>query len=104
MAAVQYFLICFFRAGSVIGETDGFIKYFLNTGSASNWGYTEQTGSSNPFNATDLGSDNTPAPWCGDIDADGDVDWFAIGCLCVCSLDALSAALSERKAARSSTS
>ena len=57
----------------LIGESDGTVKYFLNTGSASSPAYTEQTGASNPLNGIDVGRD--AAPWCGDLDGDGDKDW-----------------------------
>jgi sugar lactone lactonase YvrE len=55
-----------------IGEQDGFINYYSNTGSSNSPEFTEQTGINNPFNGIDFGyaSDITFV----DIDNDGDFD------------------------------
>ena len=59
---------------SIVGASDGSLKYYLNTGTASSPVFTEQTGSSNPFFGTNVGGG--ASPWCGDMDADGDSDWY----------------------------
>ena len=59
---------------SFIGEQDNKIKYFLNTGSTTSPVYVLQTGAANPFNG--VGEASNAAPWCGDVDGDGDVDWY----------------------------
>ena len=55
-----------------IGEGNGNINFFRNDGSASTPSFTEVTGSSNPFNGVDIGSDSTPTFI--DLDNDGDLD------------------------------
>ena len=74
---------------SYIGVQSGTIRYFLNAGRATTPVYTEQTGSDNPFSGvqglpvvTNGNADpaNMVALWCGDIDEDGDNDWY--GALC----------------------
>jgi len=57
-----------------IGELDGIINYYRNTGTALAPAFTEQTGVNNPFNGVDLGDVSTPA--FTDIDGDGDMDAF----------------------------
>ena len=57
-----------------IGETTGAINYYQNTGSATSPTFTAQTGTSNPFNGVDVGSNS--APTFVDIDNDGDRDVF----------------------------
>ena len=57
-----------------IGEEDGTVNYYENTGSATNPIYTERTGSSNPFDGVDVGDRSTVA--FVDIDNDGDRDCF----------------------------
>ncbi|MEH2274334.1 MAG: VCBS repeat-containing protein [Nostoc sp.] len=56
---------------AVVGEDYGTLRYYKNTGSATNPQYTQQT-SSNPFNGIDVGSFS--APTFADIDGDGDLD------------------------------
>ena len=55
---------------AIIGEYDGKVKYYENTGTA----LTEKTGTENPFNNIDAGFDSSPA--LVDIDDDGDLDSF----------------------------
>ncbi|MEM7620506.1 MAG: FG-GAP-like repeat-containing protein, partial [Pseudomonadota bacterium] len=57
-----------------IGEWDGIINYYENTGSISSPTFVVKTGSSNPFNGVDVGSG--AAPTFADIDNDGDLDTF----------------------------
>jgi uncharacterized protein (DUF2141 family) len=57
---------------ALIGEKDGTLNYYQNTGSSSNPVYTEQTGTANPFNGIDVGSYSKPT--FADLDADGDLD------------------------------
>ncbi|QLE53574.1 tandem-95 repeat protein (plasmid) [Nostoc sp. C057] len=56
----------------LIGESDGILKYYKNTGTATNPTYTEQTGTANPFNGVDVGTNSSPT--FADIDGDGDLD------------------------------
>ena len=58
---------------SLVGERLGIVRYFLNTGNASSPVYVEQSGGYNPFHGVDVGY--LAAPWCVDMDADGDMDW-----------------------------
>ncbi|MBE9059290.1 VCBS repeat-containing protein, partial [Sphaerospermopsis sp. LEGE 08334] len=57
---------------AVVGVNDGTLKYYKNTGTATNPVYTEQTGTANPFNGIDVGSSSKPT--FADIDGDGDLD------------------------------
>ncbi|WP_369178913.1 FG-GAP-like repeat-containing protein [Candidatus Thiodubiliella endoseptemdiera] len=56
----------------VVGESDGTLKYYQNTGTTSNPAYEVKTGDSNPFNGINVG--NFSAPTLVDIDGDGDLD------------------------------
>ncbi len=55
-----------------VGNNDGGIHYFENTGTSVNPGFTQRTDSDNPFNNIDAGYDS--APVFIDIDDDKDVD------------------------------
>ncbi|WP_369177469.1 beta strand repeat-containing protein [Candidatus Thiodubiliella endoseptemdiera] len=55
----------------VVGESNGTLKYYQNTGTTSNPAYTAKTGGSNPFNGIDAG--DSPSPTLVDIDGDGDL-------------------------------
>jgi hypothetical protein len=57
-----------------IGNFDGTIIFFENTGSNSDPAFIEQTGMENPFNGVDVGFISAPA--LVDIDNDGDLDAF----------------------------
>ena len=57
-----------------IGEYDGFINYFQNTGDATSPAFIERSGSLNPLNGVDIGYYS--APTFVDIDGDGDLDAF----------------------------
>ena len=57
---------------ALIGEYDGILNYYKNTGSSSNPVYTPQTGTANPFNGINVGSYSTPT--LADLDGDGDLD------------------------------
>lgn len=57
---------------AVVGQTDGTLHYYKNTGTANAPSYVEQTGSANPFNGIDVFFGSTPA--LGDLDGDGDLD------------------------------
>uniref|UniRef100_UPI0034DE1A6A FG-GAP-like repeat-containing protein n=1 Tax=Candidatus Thiodubiliella endoseptemdiera TaxID=2738886 RepID=UPI0034DE1A6A len=56
----------------VVGENDGTLKYYQNTGTTSNPAYEVKTGDSNPFNGIDVGYSSKPT--LADIDGDGDLD------------------------------
>jgi Ca2+-binding RTX toxin-like protein len=56
----------------VVGQRDGTLKYYKNTGSATAPSYVEQTATNNPFNTIDIGTFS--APTFADIDGDGDLD------------------------------
>ena len=58
----------------VVGEYQGGIKYFENTGTANAAAFTERTGAANPWNGIDVGLSASPA--LVDIDNDGDLDIF----------------------------
>ncbi|MBR8826408.1 MAG: VCBS repeat-containing protein [Gomphosphaeria aponina SAG 52.96 = DSM 107014] len=58
----------------VIGEKNGNINYFKNTGNGTNPQFVEVTGTQNPLNSFDVGNNSTPT-WV-DIDKDGDFDAF----------------------------
>jgi uncharacterized protein (DUF2141 family) len=60
---------------AVVGEQDGTLNYFENTGSAIAPVFTERTGAANPFNGVDIGSTSTPS--FADLDGDGDLDAVA---------------------------
>ena len=57
---------------AVVGEYDGNLNYFENTGSAIAPAFTERTGAANPFDGVDVGIDSTPS--FADLDGDGDLD------------------------------
>ncbi|MBN2372311.1 VCBS repeat-containing protein, partial [bacterium] len=57
-----------------IGEYDGIINYYKNTGTAGSPAFTEITDTNNPFNSVDVGDQSAPAFL--DIDNDGDYDAF----------------------------
>ncbi len=57
---------------AIVGESDGYINYFRNDGSATSASYTQLSGSSNPFNGIDVGNDASPT--LADMDGDGDLD------------------------------
>jgi VCBS repeat-containing protein len=56
----------------VIGDADGTLSYYKNTGSATAPVYTAQTGNNNPFDGITVGLYS--APTFADIDGDGDLD------------------------------
>jgi VCBS repeat-containing protein len=57
---------------AVIGEEDGNLNYFENTGSATAPAFTARAGAANPFNGVDVGLSSTPS--FADLDGDGDLD------------------------------
>ena len=57
---------------AVVGERDGTLRYFENTGSATAPAFTARTGAANPFNGVDVGYRSTPS--FADLDGDGDLD------------------------------
>jgi len=57
-----------------IGDYDGTVKYYRNTGSSTSPTFAAQTGDDNPLNGVSGGDD--PAPAFVDIDGDGDQDCF----------------------------
>jgi carbonic anhydrase len=59
---------------AILGEEDGVINYFQNTGSATSPAFTQRTGTLNPFNSVHVGNASTPS--FADLDADGDLDAF----------------------------
>jgi len=59
-----------------IGEEDGIIKYYQNTGTISSPSFAEQTGAANPLNGVNFGTNSPSKPTLVDIDQDGDLDAF----------------------------
>ena len=57
---------------AVVGNTDGILRYFQNTGSANAPAFVERTGAANPFDGVDVGNFSTPS--LADLDGDGDLD------------------------------
>src|SRR5262249_35623638 len=57
---------------AVVGEGDGTLNYFKNTGTAVAPTFTQQLGAANPFNGVDVGSYSAPS--FADRDGDGDLD------------------------------
>ena len=57
---------------AVVGEVNGILHYFENTGSAIAPAFTERTGAANPFNGVDVGIFSAPS--FADLDGDGDLD------------------------------
>ncbi|MBE9238217.1 VCBS repeat-containing protein [Anabaena aphanizomenioides LEGE 00250] len=57
---------------AVVGASDGTLSYLLNTGTATNPVYEQQTDTANPFNGINVGSSS--APTFADLDGDGDLD------------------------------
>ena len=56
----------------VVGESNGTLRYYENTGTASAPVYTARTGTANPWDGIDVGSRSTPT--FADVDGDGDQD------------------------------
>ena len=56
----------------LVGEADGTLNYFLNTGSAGLPAFTPISGLANPFNGVDVGAYSLPT--FVDLDGDGDLD------------------------------
>jgi Ca2+-binding RTX toxin-like protein len=56
----------------IIGEKDGVLNYFENTGTASAPAFTARTGTANPLNGYDEGLESAPA--FADLNGDGDLD------------------------------
>ena len=57
---------------ALVGETDGTLNYFENTGTVTAPVFTARTGTANPFNGVDVG-DRSNLTF-GDLDGDGDLD------------------------------
>ena len=57
---------------AVVGEFNGTLHYFANTGTATAPAFTERTGAANPFNGIGVGFFSTPS--FADLDGDGDLD------------------------------
>ena len=56
---------------AIIGEIDGTLHYYENTGNSTAPAFTERTGAANPFDGLDVGDYSAPA--LGDVDGDGDI-------------------------------
>ena len=61
---------------AIVGEYNGTLKYYQNTGSRTAPTYAEQTGTANPFNGIDIGYASTPT--LADLDADVEIKFSAI--------------------------
>jgi hypothetical protein len=59
----------------LVGQNDGLFRYWENTGTAAAATFVERTGSSNPLNGVDVGSQSGGA--FGDIDGDGDLEFVS---------------------------
>jgi VCBS repeat-containing protein len=57
---------------AAVGEYNGILHYFENTGSATAPAFTARTGAANPFDGVDVGT--ASAPSFADLDGDGDLD------------------------------
>ncbi|MBZ0111592.1 MAG: FG-GAP-like repeat-containing protein [Thermoanaerobaculia bacterium] len=57
---------------AVVGEKDGILNYFENTGTSNSPSFEEMTGGANPFFGIDVGRKS--APDLADLDGDGDLD------------------------------
>ena len=57
-----------------IGEYDGILNFYRNTGTATNPNFTLVTGAGDPFDGVDVGDNSKPT--FVDIDGDGDMDAF----------------------------
>lgn len=57
-----------------VGDDDGAVRYFENTGNAVAPSFVERTGGANPLDSVEVGVYSNPA--FSDIDADGDMDAF----------------------------
>ena len=55
-----------------MGEYEGILHYYENTGSRSQPGFTERTGAANPLDGIEV--DYNSAPTFADLDNDGDLD------------------------------
>ena len=56
----------------VVGENEGILHYYENTGTGSQPVFTERTGAANPLAGIDVGGNSTPT--FADLDDDGDLD------------------------------
>src|SRR6185295_3087351 len=57
---------------AVVGDSDGVLHYFKNSGTSSAPALTEVIGAANPFDTFDVGRNATPT--LTDLDGDGDLD------------------------------
>ena len=57
---------------AVVGEGNGTLQYFRNTGTATAPVFVQQTGAANPFSGVDVGTFSAPS--LADLDGDGDLD------------------------------
>jgi uncharacterized repeat protein (TIGR01451 family) len=62
------------RPDLVLGAADGTLRYFRNTGTATNPTFTAVTGAADPFNGINVGSNSRP--FLVDINHDGTLDLF----------------------------
>ncbi len=60
------------KLDAIVGEVSGTLRYYLNTGTATEPAFAEQTGSSNPFNGINVGGFSSPT--FADLDGDGRLD------------------------------
>ncbi|MFA5123470.1 FG-GAP-like repeat-containing protein, partial [Zavarzinia sp.] len=57
---------------ALVGSSDGTLRYYENTGTATAPVYVERTGAANPYDGLDVGAQSTPI--LADLDGDGDLD------------------------------
>ena len=69
---------------ALVGESDGTLRYFKNTGTATARSSPQQTGAANPFGGIAVGGSQHAG--FGDVDGDGDLDALVGDCAAPCAI------------------